>query len=214
MRTVVFSCLKGGVGKSLHTAHLCVALEEMGQGPVVTMDLDPQGTHAKWWNRREAPTPIFAVVDNPAQLKKKHAELKKQGFKWLVIDTPPQVAEINREAIKLADLVIIPCKHSVGDIEATIPTVELCEAEGKKWYYLLNETNGQAVAQTARNKMSTIGPVIPHTIPKLNGYWESLIPGKTLTEITRGTGAILIGNVAQFVVSKFEGEPKREKAHV
>jgi chromosome partitioning protein len=214
MRTVVFSCLKGGVGKSLHTAHLCVALEEMGQGPVVTMDLDPQGTHADWWNSREADTPAFAVVDSHAQLAAKHAELKAAGFKWLVIDTPPQTAEINRAAIELADLVIIPCKHSVGDIKATLPTVELCEVAGKKFYYLLNETNGAAVAQTAKNKLAEIGPVIPHTIPKLNGYWESLIDGRTITELTRGTGAILIGNVAQFVVSKFEGTARKEKAHV
>lgn len=214
MRTVVFSCLKGGVGKSLHTAHLCVALEQMGQGPVVTMDLDPQGTHADWWNGRQAGTPAFAVVENHTQLADKHAELKGAGYKWLVIDTPPQIAEINRAAIKLADLVVIPCKHSVGDIKATLPTVALCEEEGKKFYYLLNETNGQAVAQTAKNKLAEIGPVIPHTIPKLNGYWEALIPGKTITEMSKGTGAILVNQVAEFIVGRFEKSAKKEKAHV
>ncbi|WP_244832358.1 AAA family ATPase [Caballeronia sp. TF1N1] len=214
MHTIVFSCLKGGVGKSLHAAHLSVALEQMGFGSVVTMDLDPQGTHADWWNSREAETPHFAVVENHTQLKTKHAALKRAGYDWLVIDTPPQVAEINRAAIKLADLVIIPCKHSVGDIKATLPTVELCEQEGKKFYYLLNETNGKGVAQAAKNKLAEIGPVIPHTIPKLNGYWESLIPGKTITEVSSGTGAILIENVATFIVHKFKGAVRKEKAHV
>src|ERR1700722_19351031 len=136
MNTVVFSCLKGGVGKTLHTAHLAVALEAMGQGPVCLMDLDPQGTLSSWWNDRKADTPQFAKVDGISDLAKQHKKLSGH-FKWLLIDTPPYMAQINAEAIALADLVIIPSKHSKGDIEATLTTVELCETAGKKFMYLL-----------------------------------------------------------------------------
>jgi chromosome partitioning protein len=214
MYTIVFSCQKGGVGKTLHTAHLAVALEGMGQGPVVTMDLDPQGTLSDWWNDREADAPAFAQVENHSQLEAKKAQLKAAGYKWLVIDTPPQVAEINLAAIQIADLVIIPSKHSKGDIKATLPTVDMCEATGTKFFYLLNETNGAGVTASAVRQLASIGPVIPHTIPKLNGYWQSMIPGKTINEINKGTGAILIEQLAQFVVSKFEKPVKKEKAHV
>jgi chromosome partitioning protein len=214
MRTVVLTCQKGGVGKTTHTAHLAVALEAMGQGPVVVMDLDPQGTLSDWWNDRTAEVPAFAQVDNHSQLVDKKAQLEAAGYKWLVIDTPPQVAEINRSAIEIADLVIIPSKHSKGDIKATLPTVDMCEAAGTKFYYLLNETNGAGVTAAAVRQLAAIGPVIPQTIPKLNGYWQSMIEGKTLNEINKGTGALLINSLAEFVISKFEKPAKKEKAYV
>jgi chromosome partitioning protein len=133
----------------------------------------------------------------------------RAGFKWLVIDTPPQTAAINRAAIRLADLVIIPSKHSKGDIKATLPTVDLCEEEHKKFIYLLNETNGVAVAHSAVKKLAEFGPVIPQTIPKLNGYWQAMSAGLTINEITKGTGALLIDELANFVVARFERSKER-----
>lgn len=209
MKTIVFSCLKGGVGKTMHTAHLAVALEAMGQGPVVITDLDPQGTLSDWWNDRKSATPCFVNVRDAEDLPTKHAEMAKAGFEWLVIDTPPQTAAINRAAIRLADLVIIPSKHSKGDIKATLPTVDLCEEEHKKFIYLLNETNGVAVANSAVKKLAEFGPVIPQTIPKLNGYWQAMSVGLTINEITKGTGALLIDELANFVVARFERSKER-----
>jgi chromosome partitioning protein len=213
MKTIVFSCLKGGVGKTLHAAHLAVVLEAMGLGPVSVMDLDPQGTLADWWNDRKAETPHFVKVDGIKDLPVKHAKLSAAGCNWLVIDTPPQVADINRAAIRLADLVIIPSKHSKGDIKATLPTVDLCESEGRRFIYLLNETNGVAVANSAVKKLAAFGPVIPHTIPKLNGYWQAMSAGMTINEITKGTGAILIDELARFVVAKLERSKTAEATH-
>jgi chromosome partitioning protein len=214
MRTIVFSNLKGGVGKTMHTAHLAVALEALGEGPVAIMDLDPQGTLSDWWNDRKSETPAFAQVNTQVDLPLRHAELGKAGYAWLIIDTPPQVSEMNRAAIKLADLVIIPSKHSKGDIKASLPTVDLCEVENTKFIYLLNETNGVAVANSAVKKLAEFGPVIPQTIPKLNGYWQAMSAGMTINEITKGTGAILIDELAAFVVARFERKKSPEKVRV
>jgi chromosome partitioning protein len=191
-----------------------VALEAMGKGPVVTMDLDPQGSLSAWWNDRKAETPQFAMVENVAHLAKKHVELTNAGYQWCVIDTPPQDHEINRTAIRLADLVVIPAKHSPHDIRAAESTVDLCEQEKKKFFFLLNETNGKSVSLAATRKLASMGPVIPHAIPKLNGYWESMIDGRTFQEVNKGTGAIIIDDVASFLISQFEKQPKKEKAHV
>jgi chromosome partitioning protein len=212
MKTVVFSCLKGGVGKSLHAAHLCVALEEMGLGPVITMDLDRQGTHAGWWNTRSqfSETPAFAIIDEKTTATKEHAKAKKAGYKWCVIDTPPQVAPINQEAILLADLVVIPCKHAVGDLKAVMPTVDLCDQLGKKFIFLLNETNGSAVATEAREVLAAVGPVIPGHIPKNNRYWQSLAKGQGITEFYQGSPSIMVTKMAQFIVDRIERKP----AHV
>lgn len=213
MRTIVLANMKGGVGKTLHAAHLSVELEAMGQGPVAIMDLDPQGTFAGWWNDRKEQTPVFAKVNDHSELAAKHKSLRDAGFKWLIIDTPPQTAVINRAAIQLADLVIIPCKHGKGDIQASLSTVDLCEAEHRKFIYLLNETNGVSVAEKTRKMLAGIGPVIPQHIPKLNGYWQAMFTGNTITELSKGTGALLVQDVAEFIVSKFEKPQVQEKAH-
>lgn len=214
MRTIVFSCLKGGSGKTTHSAHIAVALEALGKGPVVTMDLDPQGSFSAWWNDRTAETPAFALVEDTKHLPKKHAALSDAGFNWCVIDTPPQNGEINKAAVSLADLVVIPVKHSPHDLRAMQATVDLCEKAGKKFFFLLNETNGKAVTLDAIKSLAAFGPVIPHAVAKLNGYWESMVAGKTLGEQSRTSGALVIDEVAQFIVSQFEKPAKKEKAHV
>jgi cellulose biosynthesis protein BcsQ len=60
MRTIVLASQKGGSGKTTIAAHLAVALERAGQGPAVLIDTDPQGSLARWWNKRDAPSPAFA----------------------------------------------------------------------------------------------------------------------------------------------------------
>lgn len=214
MRTIVYSCLKGGSGKTTHSAHFACALEDLGHGPVVTMDLDPQGSLSAWWNDRTKETPAFALVEDVAHLPRKHAELASAGYAWCVVDTPPQDHAINEEAIKLADMVIIPVKHSPHDIRAAKTTVAMCKGLGKPFFFLLNETNGKAVALDATRNLAAMGPVIPHNVPKLNGYWMAMIPGGVFKEHNKGTGAIIIDQVADFVVSQFIAPPKREKAHV
>lgn len=214
MKTIVFSCLKGGSGKTTHSAHVAVAFEALGKGPVVTMDLDPQGSYSAWWNSREERTPAFALVKDTKHLPKKHAELRDAGYAWCIIDTPPQNGEINKAAVELADLVVVPVKHSPHDLRAMQTTVDLCEKAGKKFFFLLNEANGKAVTLDAIKSLAAFGPVIPHAVPKLNGYWESMVVGKTFGEQSRTSGALIIDEVAQFLIGQFEKPAQKEKAHV
>lgn len=215
MRTLVFSCLKGGSGKTTSSAHIAVTLERAGVGPVVTIDLDPQGSLAEWWNAREADTPAFAKLDSVSDLSDKHAQLKSAGFAWCVIDTPPAIGSVNESAIALADLVVIPVKPSPHDLRAAVRTVELCEGAGKKFFFLLNEVNGKAVALGAITALAALGPVVPQVITKLNGYSTSMIDGRTIAEIDpKGGGAESMAKVADFLVGQFEKATRREKAYV
>ena len=51
---------KGGSGKTTLSGHLSVQAQRAGAGPVVLIDIDPQGSLADWWNEREADYPAFA----------------------------------------------------------------------------------------------------------------------------------------------------------
>src|SRR5512144_2572494 len=46
---IVLASQKGGVGKTALSAHLAVAAEMTGAGPVVLYDTDPQQSLAEWW---------------------------------------------------------------------------------------------------------------------------------------------------------------------
>src|SRR4051794_39515401 len=59
MQTIVVASQKGGAGKTTTARHLAVEAERQGEGPVALIDVDPQGGLARWWNRREAETPVF-----------------------------------------------------------------------------------------------------------------------------------------------------------
>jgi chromosome partitioning protein len=210
---VTIASLKGGVGKTIHAAHLSVALEAMGQGPVGCIDLDPQATFTAWWkDRKHAETPIFAKVEDYTQLGPKLASMKKK-FKWVIIDTPPQIADINREAVRQANLVLIPCKSGKGDMVASLDTVAICKELKQEFFYILNEVKGKRTADTAVKKLATKGKVAPVVIPDLDGYWQSMWTGHTLPEIAQTTGAIVIQQLAEFVVSQFEELPAEEKVY-
>src|SRR5207249_1472074 len=104
--------------------HLAVAAERAGEGPVVLIDTDPQQTLSTWWNQRQAEVPKLATVamkDLPAQV----IALAAHGFAYCIIDTPPALTDLNRQVLKLADLVLIPTRPSSIDLWALGATLEL-----------------------------------------------------------------------------------------
>src|SRR5512144_460696 len=85
---IVLASQKGGVGKTALSAHLAVAAEMTGAGPVVLYDTDPQQSLAEWWRERDANTPQLAkggIPELPATLDR----LGEAGARLVIIDTPP-----------------------------------------------------------------------------------------------------------------------------
>ena len=88
MRVLAFASQKGGSGKTTLTGHLAVQAERAGHGPVVLIDIDPQGSLSDWWNERTAEEPAFAQT-TVSRLAADLEILRQQGFKLAMIDTPP-----------------------------------------------------------------------------------------------------------------------------
>src|SRR5210317_1211924 len=53
VRVLALASQKGGSGKTTLSGHLSVQAQRAGAGPVVLIDIDPQGSLADWWNERE-----------------------------------------------------------------------------------------------------------------------------------------------------------------
>jgi chromosome partitioning protein len=102
MDILTIASQKGGAGKSTLSAHLAVEAERQGQGPVVLVDTDSQGSLAGWWNQRPADTPRFAQVE-VSRLAAQMETLRAQGVNLVVLDTPPAILTTIRPAIQVAE---------------------------------------------------------------------------------------------------------------
>lgn len=183
MRVLVFASQKGGVGKTTLAGHIGVQAELSGAGPVALVDTDPQGSLAKWWNCRQAETPAFlhSVFTN---LVHDLDEARAQGFKLVVIDTPPAVTKAISEVISFADLVVLPTRPSPHDLRAVGPTIDICQARRKPMVFVLNAAMARArITMEAAVALSQHGTVAPTTIHNRTDFAASMIDGRTVMEV-------------------------------
>jgi chromosome partitioning protein len=183
MRVIVFASQKGGSGKTTLAGHIGVQAEIAGRGPVALIDTDPQGSLAKWWNCRESSTPAF-LQSAFTNLVHDIDEARAQGFKLIVIDTPPAVTKAISEVVSFADLVVLPTRPSPHDLRAVGPTIDICEARKKPMIFVLNAATQRArITVEAAVALSQHGTVAPVTICNRTDFAASMIDGRTVMEI-------------------------------
>src|SRR3546814_16002323 len=109
VRVLALASQKGGSGKTTLSGHLAVQAQYAGAGPVVLIDIDPQGSLADWWNEREAEYPAFAQT-TVARLAADLAILRQQGFNLAVIDTPTAITMALPSVISVAEPIVVPLR--------------------------------------------------------------------------------------------------------
>ena len=180
---ILFGNKKGGSGKTTLSGHLAVQAELSGAGPVVLVDTDPQGSLTAWWNEREAPTPAFAQT-NVSRLLSDLDQLREQGFKLAIIDTPPAITLAIQSVIAVSDLIIIPTRPSPHDLRAAGATVELADRSDKPFMFVINAATPRArITSDAAIALSQHGTVSPATIHQRTDFASSMIDGRTVMEI-------------------------------
>ncbi|MFC7049231.1 AAA family ATPase [Emcibacter nanhaiensis] len=182
MRVLAFTSQKGGSGKTTLSGHIAVQAELAGEGPVVLVDTDPQGSLTEWWNEREAPTPAFAQT-NVSRLITDLDELRNQGFKLAIIDTPPAITLAIQSVIAVSDLIVIPTRPSPHDLRAAGGTVELADRTDKPFMFVVNGASARArITSDAAIALSQHGTVAPITLHQRTDYASSMIDGRTVME--------------------------------
>ena len=180
---LVFASQKGGSGKTTLSGHIAVEAERAGDGPVALIDTDPQGSLAKWWNERGASRPAFARVAI-SQLGPGIEHLQRNGFRLIVIDTPPAVTESIRQVVAHADLVIAPTRPSPHDLRAVGPTVDIADAHAKPLLFVVNSATARArITGETAVALSQHGVVAPVTIHHRVDFAAAMIDGRTAGEI-------------------------------
>ncbi|CAK0751307.1 ParA family protein [Azospirillaceae bacterium] len=183
MQKLVLASQKGGVGKTTLALHLAVAAELAGAGPVVMLDMDPQGSLAAVWNQRAAERPAMArtsVVDIHATLD----DLAADGFNLVVIDTPPAITNTISTVLRLADLVLVPTRPSPVDLGSIGATLDMIEQTGNQpFYFVINGAKPKA-----RLVMQTLIALAQHgkvagTIYDRVDFPTAMIDGRTACEL-------------------------------
>lgn len=142
MRTVVVSKQKGGCGATTLARELGVAAAASGQR-VVFIDLDPQGTLRKWWNRRTEtlegdPNPALATPE-PTGLAGALEELRAAKMDLCIIDTPPSIHAFLKGVVRVADLVLLPTRCTTDDLDALPDVLEQVEEAGRRFAFVLTQ---------------------------------------------------------------------------
>lgn len=128
MRVIAVIAQKGGTGKTTLTLSMAVEAQRRGQ-TVVVVDLDPQASASRWHDRREAETPVV-VSAQASRLEQVLQGAKERDVDIVFIDTPPRAEQAAVAAAKAADLVLVPCRPAVYDLETVPTTVEIINFAG------------------------------------------------------------------------------------
>ena len=183
MRVLAMASQKGGSGKTTLSGHLAVQAARAGCGPVVLIDIAPQGSLSDWWNARDTEFPAFAQTP-VARLAADIEVLRQQGFKLAVIDTPPAITMAIQSVIAVAELIVIPTRPSPHDLRAVGATVDLCERAGKPLVFVVNAATPKArITSEAAVALSQHGTVAPVTVHHRTDFASSMIDGRTVMEV-------------------------------
>ena len=187
MLTLAVIAQKGGCGKTTVAISLACAGEINGQASVI-IDLDPQASACNWSDRRGSDQPIVTDAQ-PARLPNALEKAREAGVQLVVIDTPPRSETASLAAAKSADLILIPCRAQIADLE-TVPHVAqmLALADEKPALAVLNAVPARGARQAqAKTALSNYGiPVCPVTLGHRAAFGDAGALGLSVLEYQPG----------------------------
>lgn len=207
MKVIALVTAKGGSGKSTLAANLAVAAEATGE-QVFLLELDRQGTLARWIDRRAAPTPAFDRLATAADLAPALTTLETQGFTLVVLDTAGHDSALATAAIQAADLCLVPTRPTPADLEATQPTLEAIQSTRRKFAFVLNQTPVRSARlNEAAAGLRVLGVLAEPCLAQRNDYQDALGQGQGVIEFNpSGKAATELAALWGWVHRKLKGK--------
>lgn len=222
MQIVAIIGQKGGTGKTTAATGLATAASLAGLSSAI-IDLDPQTNAANWHDRREGRDGPAVISSQPGRLRQNLDAAKAAGADFVFIDTPGKSDTAAIEAAKVADLVLIPARRQIFDLETLTAVQDVLRFAGNPpAFVLLNGAHPSAKAP-ADELAAMIGsaysiPVAPAYLSHRAAYADAPATGQTPQEIDRsGKAAKELAALFAFVrnasTPKHLNTRKKEKSH-
>ena len=119
---------KGGTGKTTAATGLAVEIARAGEA-VVLIDIDPQANAANWKDRRAADNPVV-VSAQASRLRQTLDVARENGAGFTVIDSPGHNDRAATETARCSDLVLIPSRPKIFDLETLATVRDLLRVAG------------------------------------------------------------------------------------
>src|ERR1700733_10367504 len=194
MRTIAFLTQKGGAGKTTLAASLAVAAAGAGE-KVIALDLDSQGSLARWAERRKAANAANAVVVEPFEAERLSRlptileGLAGVGFTLAVFDTAGADSAAVRLVTESADLCLLPARPTRLDVDATAATFRAVFLAKRKAAFVLNQCppnyRSLRTSQSAKG-LTHLGVLAEPTLCARMDFQDAIEAGLGVTEYARG----------------------------
>lgn len=185
---------KGGAGKTTLACQLSAAFAASGVR-VAGLDLDEQGSFTDWGKRREARRDVAPVPVRTAGKFGLSTALwgAREEADIVIIDTPPSVDLIVRQAVRAADLIVTPLQLSQLDLDAVMPTAALIGEEGKAPFFVINRAPPRArIADLIRAEIKKHKlPLASVELGNRAAFSESLASGRGVVETAPSSPAAI-----------------------
>jgi chromosome partitioning protein len=158
---------------------------------VVALDFDPQGSLARWGQRRgaaNAPCKVVVEQFEAARLSRLQAILQRiadAGFTLAIFDTAGADSEAVRAVAETADICLLPARPTHLDVEATAGTFRAIYLAKRKAAFVLNQcppTPRSARANDAAKDLTQLGILAEPMLSSRIDYQDAVAKGLGVTE--------------------------------
>ena len=179
---------KGGTGKTTIATSVACAFAELFQ--VLLLDADGQSSALDWADSRAQPLLSLEVRGvEPGQLLQ-GVRLLGPRYHWVIIDGPPGITRTNADAVRAADLVLIPVKPgpfdvwAVSDIVAAVKARQETAAGLPKAAFVITMSKTRSrLSQQIEAALDEYGlPVLQARTTDRVAYPQAITEGKSVLE--------------------------------
>jgi chromosome partitioning protein len=203
VKTIALIAQKGGVGKTTLAVNLAVAAGMR----TALFDLDQQESAVIWADRRKEEMPhVEFLTERRLSEGLKAAERGK--FDLAIIDTPPAAGPQAYTAAQAADLILIPCRPSLIDLDAIRRTAQLVKSAGVPAFVVFNAAPHSATTliEDACAIVEASGLRTAPTVLRERSAYRAAWPiGKTVVETQpRGKAAQEISALTKWILAQLQ----------
>lgn len=178
---------KGGAGKTTVAAQLAVALSSMRKRTAL-LDLDPQASLTEWFEARKhwsnKPSKYLTIEPASDNLAWSLDDLRRSAD-IVLIDGPSHADSDTRIAIRVADLVIIPCQPRPLDVWATKRILRIVGASRRQAMLVLNRVPARSrmAARICKQMTAENWPVAKHFLGDRQAFAATAEIGHGVVEV-------------------------------